>query len=354
MALPAAVPLMVGGGLIQGGLNFFGARDQNRKQRAAVDRKYQYDKNVYEFQYGDIDSDELGGEALRQYQFAVDGLEITKANNEANLDYQERRSMQRYGYDMGIRAYEFNQANRVYNQSVSRALNQQSLNELAESAALTDQDRLYHEQMIGLALDEEQTLLAYGAAMAGAGLKKRASKTASVASAQQERIATLKATGASQARGTSGRTAAKNIQGLLAESSARQRTIVDQFLFDSEATDQDIFKMNQQLIIDQVGFEFTRDSAKLSDMQARTKIKAQALQAALDAEASIALKPEISPPMPIPLALPRPEYQDVYRPAKAPPPLKGVAMTTNPFLAATQGILDGAKSGLSLHNALGK
>lgn len=338
----------IGGGLLMGGIGFLGAKDSNRKNKAAADRQNKYNKEVYEFQYGEIGSGEIGGEALRQYNFAVEGLEITKRNNEANLDFQERQSMQRYDYDMGIRAYEFAQANRIYDQSVSRALNQQSFNKLAESAALTDQDRLYHEQMIGLALDEEQTLLAYGAAMAGASLKKRASKTASVASAQQERISALKATGASQARGTSGRTAAKNIQGLLAESSARQRTIVDQFLFDSEATDQDMFKMNQQLIIDQVGFEFSRDSAKLSDMQARAKIKAQALQAALTAAEMMELKPQISPAMPIPMALPRPEYQDVYVPVQPPPPMEAVAMTTNPFLAGLSGAISGAQAGLSI------
>ena len=61
--------------------------------------------------------------------------------------------------------------------------------------------------------------------------------------------------------------------------------------------------------MDQVGFEFTRDSIEMSDVSARNKIQAQALQAAINAEASIALKPEIQPPMPKPFVLPRPEYQ---------------------------------------------
>ena len=338
----------IGGAAVMGGIGFFGAKDKNSQARSAAKRQNEYNEKVYEFQYGDVDSDELGGEALRQYDFAVEGLEITKANNEANLQFQEAQSIQRYNYDMGIRQYEYNQAVRAYDQSVSRAVRQQSFNDLAEQAAFIDQDRLYHEQLIDLSLDETQTLFNYGAAVAGAGLKKRAAKVAAIGTAQQQIVAALKATGATTARGVSGRSAARNIQGILAESGARQAAIVDKLMFDTEASEQELFKMNQQLVMDQVGFEFSRDSAQMSDVAARTKIKAQALQAAINAEASIALKPEIQPPMPKPFALPRPEYQDVYLPGKPPEPMEQVAMTTNPFLAGLSGAIEGAQTGLSI------
>ena len=343
----------LGGAAVMGGIGFFGAKDKNRQATRAASRQNEYNEKVYEFQYGDVDSDELGGEALRQYDFAVEGLEITKRNNEANLQFREAQSIQRYNYDMGIRQYEYNQAVRAYDQSVSRALQQQSFNELAEKAALVDQDRLYHEQLIDLSLDETQTLLNYGAAAAGVGLKKRAAKVAAIGSAQQQRVAALKSTGATLARGVAGRSAARNVQGILAESGARQAAIVDKLMFDTEASDQELFKMNQQLVMDQVGFEFSRESAKMSDVAARNKIKAQALQAAINAEASIALKPEIAPPMPKPFALPRPEYQDVYLPGKPPGPMEQVAMTTNPFLAGLSGAIEGAQAGLSIGPTFG-
>lgn len=338
----------IGGGLLGGGLSFFGAKDSNSQQRAAARRQNEYNEQNYEFQYGDIDSKELGGEALRQYEFAVEGLEITKANNEANLQYQEHQLVQGYNYDMGIRAYEFAQANRAYDQSVSDALQQQSFNQLAEQAAYTDRDRLYHEQLIDLALDETQTLFNYGAAAAGVGLKKRAAKVAAIGTAQQQRVAALKATGASQARGVSGRSAARNIQGILAESGARQAAIVDKLMFDTEASEQELFKMNQQLAMDQVGFEFSRDSARMSLMADRNKIRAQSLQAAIKAAQRVELKPQIAPPMPKPVALPRPEYQDVYEPKKPPKPMEAVAMTQNPFLAGLSGAISGAQAGLSI------
>ena len=52
----------------------------------------------------------------------------------------------------------------------------------------------------------------------------------------------------------------------------------------------------------------------MSLMTDRNKIRAQSLQAAINAAQRIQLKPELAPPMPKPVALPRPEYQDVYMP----------------------------------------
>ena len=305
-----------------------GGYSRNKASKKAADRQNKYNREVYEFQYGPIEDedgneiDELGGEALRQYDFAVEGLEI-------------------------IRAYEFAQANRVYDQSVSTALQTQSSNQLSEQAALTDQDRLYHEQLISLSLDENQTLLNYGAAAAGVGLKKRAAKVAAIGSAQQQRVSALKAAGATQARGVAGRSAARNVQGILAESGARQTSIVDKLMFDTEASEQELFKMNQQLIIDQVGFAFSRDSARFSDMAARNKIRAQALQAAIAAEASITLKPEISPPLPKPFTLPRPEYQDVFKPKRPPKPMKEVPYQENLFATAVAKVGSAVAAGLT-------
>ena len=343
-----AVAWAIGGAVLGGATSFFGAKSSNSQAKKAAKRQNKYNKEVYEFQYGDVDDEEIGGEALRNYNFAVEGLEITKKNNENNLRYQEYQSLQRYNYDMGIRAYEDRQANRVYDQSISRAVQQQNFNQIATQAANVDQNRLYHEQLIDLSMDETQTLFNFGMAAAGIGLKQRAAQTAAVTEIQKTNVEALKAIGATQARGMSGRGSAKNVQGMLAESGVNQTAIVDKLMHDLEATDQELFAMNQQLVMDQVGFEFSRDSARLGHMAEKNKIQAQALQAAINAEHMIALKPEIQPAMPRPIALPRPEYQDVYKPVKPPKPMKNVAMTTNPFLAGLSGALSGAQTGLSI------
>ena len=161
----------------------------------------------------------------------------------------------------------------------------------------------------------------------------------------------MKAQGASVARGVSGRSAAKVVQGIVAETGARQAAIIDQLMFNQENTALDFTKLNNQFIIDQVGLDFSEESAKLSDTAARNKIKLQALQAAIQAEASIALKPEIAPPLPKPFALPRPEYQEVFKPGTPPPPQKAVAAQTNLFAAGLSGAVSGAQMGMSIQSS---
>ena len=341
----------IGGAVLGGAVSAFSAADQNQQQQQAVNRQNDYNKKVYTFQYGDPGSDELGGEALRQYNFAVEGQNITIRNNERNLQAEEQRLVRKYEYEMGIRAYEHAQEMRAYEQSVARAVQQQTFNELAQKAALVDQDRLVHEQLISLAFDETETLLEYGAAAAGLGLKKRQAIAGATTEAQATRISALKAQGAAMARGASGRSAAKDVQGIVAEAGARQAAIVDKLMFDLEATDQDLYRMNQQLILDKAGFAMTAESISMSDKAARTKIQMQALQAAINAEASIALKPEIAPPIPVPYSLPRMEYQEIYKPAKPPKSPDNIAMTTSPWLAAAGGALSGAQAGLSMGSA---
>lgn len=332
-------------GAVFGGVSSaVGASSQNRQAQEAAARQNEYNKKVYDFQVK---------EQERQYEYAVEGLEITKRNNEQNLQFQEAEREQQYDYGMGIRQYEYNQEVRAYEASVAGALKQQSFNQLAEQAAITDQNRLIHEQLLSLNLKETQTLFEYGAAAAGLGLQKRQAKAKAATAAQTERISALKATGASVARGASGRSAAKNVQGLLAESGARQAAIIDELMFNTEANEQQLFKMNQQLVMDRAGYEFSRESARMSDTIARTKIAQQALQNAMKAEASIAMVPEIGPPLPKPLALPRPEYQEVFKPGVPPPPMAQVAMQQNMFSSIMGGALSGAQMGASIQSSFG-
>ena len=303
--------------------NFFadlftgGAASRNEQARKARDIDQKNLDQMHSYNWG---------ETQRKYDYAVEGLEITKRNTEKNLQFQEAEREQQYTYGMGIRSYEHTQNMRVWDSQVSRAVQQQTFNELAEGAALVDQDRLIHEQLLSISFDETENLLNYGAAAAGLGLKKRQAKAGAATQAQATRISALKATGAAQARGVAGRTAGKDIQGMVAEAGARQGAIIDELMFSLEGTDMDFLRLNNQFAIDQVAFETSRESAQISDMAARTKIKQQALQAAINAEASIGIKPEIAPPLPKPFALPRPEFQDIYVP-KEPP------MTTIPNAA---------------------
>ena len=329
----------IAGAAIGGISSIIGGSSKNAAARKQASAQNKYNKKVYKFQWK---------ESKRQYKHAVEALEIQKRNDEKNLQFQEANLIQQYDYGMGVRQYEYNQAVRAYDASVASALQQQEYNQMAEKFALVDQDRLLHEQLIDLSFDRAETLLEYRQAAAGLGLKQRQALAGAATEAQATRVSALKAQGAAAARGVSGRSAARNIQGIVAETGARQAAIIDELMFNQENTAIDFVKLNNQFIVDQVALDFSEESAKAGDISARNKIKLQSLQAAMQAAASIAAKPEIQPPLPKPFALPRAEYQDVYKPKKPPKPMKAVAAQTNLFAAGLSGALSGAQAGMSI------
>lgn len=335
-------------------MSFFDIFDggaSRRNKHAKKVRKIQ-EKNRdanYEFEWGDKDSDELGGQQKRRYDYAVEGLEILTRNTESNLDFQEKNLMQKWDHGMSVRAYEHQQNERGYEQSVNTALDQIGFHEMASTVANLNQDRFLHEQLITIAMDETEGLMQYRQAAAGLGLQQRQAKAGAARASQLERVATLKSIGSSVASGSSGRSNAREVLGKMAESNARQGAIIDAFMDSTEKTSQAFMGLNQEFMLDQVGYDFTRESLMASDKSVRNQIKADLLQAVIQAENSIALKPEIAPPLPKPFALPRPEFQDIFEPEK--PPLTKLPPAAQESVAL--GIFNQAKSVASLAVGMG-
>ena len=204
-------------------------------------------------------------------------------------------------------------------------------------------------------------------------LSIRKARTDTVLERQQGRIEALKATGAALAAGQAGRSARKVAQGIAAEAGAReaagteqfllteeaalqkqffdvmgidqqllldtmginqklmfdQQNVVQELLFTEQGIDLDLNKLNNQLNLDKAQIAVSRDNLQVSDANVRRKINLQRQQADIEADATIRLKPEIAPPLPKPMTLPRPEWQDVYKPHRGPEPIKGAAYTPN-------------------------
>jgi hypothetical protein len=85
--------------------------------------------------------------------------------------------------------------------------------------------------------------------------------------------------------------------------------------------------MSNQLILDQTMLMATRDNVNARDASVRNQIGLNTLNANRQAFASIRMKPEINPPLPEPIALPRPKYKDVYAYKKGPKPKRVLAKT---------------------------
>lgn len=306
-------------------------------------------------------------ENQRKYEHQVEGLKIRKENDKEQREYQEQISENNYDHAMAIRDYEFQQANRAYDRSVADANEQVSFNQMASRFAIRQQDRYKEEMLRGFMFDKRQTMLDFALNSAGLFSKKDALdlqakkiKADATFKTQGERIKGLKARGEAVAKGT-GRSAAKNAQAAMAEAGANQAAIAEQLMFGLSDIDinYDVLgtqadAMSKQLILDNVKLRASTLNLEYRDQMARQDIAFKLADANRRAEASIHAKPELSPAMPKPVALPEPEYQDIYKPKDPPKPKRGAGHIYSPtpsyaqsFVPAAMGMVQSfAKAGM--------
>ena len=355
---PLAIPI---GGAIGGALDgIFGGGDDGKKNHAGnrARRANKYSQQLHEYNWSETE---------RGYDYQVEAQDIQKRNTNRNLKYQERTNERNYDHGMAIRTYEFKQANRAYDQSVATANEQLSFNDQAAAFGKMQQQRAHGEQLIDLLFSENQALMQYSIQTAGLanqkrqlGLQERSMMGKAQNATQRSFVEELEAEGAAQASG-SGRSNAKAMQAAVAKAGANQAAIADELMFGLQGLDiatDDInvraAAMRTQLSIDQLMLEATRDNLDAKTANILRKIDMDKAQADAVARARIHLKPEMSPAMPKPLALPRAKYQDVYVPKKPPKPKKhtnyqqssgyfGQAMST--LAAATPSIVNAFKGG---------
>ena len=306
--------------------NFFfdlvtgGGYSQNKYQRELAKRQNEYNQALYKFE---------GEEMERQYNYRVDGLEIAKRNNEQNLRFQENSRQQEWNFGMAIRDYQHSQDLKEFAQSKAQYDAQKGFNELGEGFANLQQDRYMMEQKIGLQFDKQQTFVKYAGAVNGLGIQKQKLKSSAAASLRQEGLQSLKEKGQAAARGQAGRSGAKQLNAAMMEYAIKEADIVNTLILDTAKVDLDLLLTNQQKAQDDLAATLTENNLDASDSMNRTKIKMARVQADLEAEANLMIKPEIAPPLPTPLALPRPEYQDIYEPKQGPEPMEAIPFQTN-------------------------
>lgn len=294
-----------------------GAHSRNKTAKKNQDRQNKYQKDLYKFE---------GEELERSYDYAVEGLEIKKANDLANLQYEANNRQQQWNYGMAIRDYDFAGEMRAYEQSKAQYTAQKGFNQVAEGFANLQQDRFKMEQEIALQLDENTSGVQYLTASHGLLLQKQKTKAAATREMRELGISSLKAKGASAARGQGGRSAAKAMNAITMEVNAKESDLINNLIYDTASVDMDLLALTQEKLQDDLARQLTRNNLVAADTMTRQKIKMDRAQADLVAEANLMLKPEIAPPLPTPLALPLPQYQDVYKPKQGPEPPEGIAM----------------------------
>ena len=319
-------------GAIGGGLQgFFGGGGDNGAQSELYDKLHQRNVKFWNF---------TNAEGARRTHYEKQALQISKRNNEENLSYQDHVSLNNWTSGMAIRDYDFAQQNRAYEASIDAAVNQIGFSQMAANFAVKQQDRAHSEQLLSLMFDEQQTLLDYNVQTTGLGFQKdkiKLNEGKLVGTAQKEtqaqRLEGMKAAGTAINTG-SGRSSAKAMQAAIAEAGANQATIADELMFGLDELDLDLKDidnklegMNSQLILDQTMLRATRDNVNARDSMVRDQIAFNQLNSVRQAYNSIRLKPEINPPLPLPIALPRPVYQAVYEYKPGPKPKRIDAKT---------------------------
>lgn len=323
------VPHLAGIGAIGGGIaGLFGGggggdknHEGNRARRQAKAQKKQWKFN--------------NEEREKQYKYNVKSLKIRKENDEANLDYQDETNQINWNFETAKQLYSYDQAVRARDKSKENAKQKIGFNRQSAAFARQQQKRAYQEQLTKLMFDEKSMLLNYNLESAGLESQKRdfdiqSKKMMGKAqvSTQRSYVEGLEAEGEAQASG-SGRSNVKAMQAAIAKAGANEQAIADELMFGLQGIDnaQDNINtraaaMRSQLELDKLMLIETKNNIKARNKFVKQQIKFDKLQANTAARARIHLKPEMSPPIPEPLALPRPEYQDVYKPGTPPKPKK--------------------------------
>ena len=304
--------------------NFFGARDRNKQAKKATIKQNKANKQGYRYNKA-VNKD--------NHDFKVESLEILKRNNAANADRQFKNQRQQYRFAEKMRIRKEDEERAAYEASISEATQQIGFNEMAYNNAQMQQDRSYREQVLGIRFDKDETERNFLAASAGVALNKKTLAGKAALDTQEEIVGGLKAAGKQRAAGGAGRSASKAIQAQVAESGARQTAIASAFMFEEDGENLKMTGLVDQLVLDRVMLEATRENVDANNAAMRIKYKQDRLQEDMNAMNSILSEPSALPALPKPKRALTPEYPTMPDYRKPPKPIKLSAPQENLVLA---------------------
>ena len=323
---------------------FFGAGNRNNDKRRAEISAYEKAKEEWRA---------FEAERYAQYEFNKENYEIDVQYQEDTNRLQERQILDNYNQAVARQDFEFDTASRVYQQSVDQSFVQKNFNGMAEAAAMMEQNAKKRDDLLGVMFDEADTLLEYGYATTGLKVDKqnklvnadfqeskietkyigdlgsyeierRKARSESQIEAQKAIIAGMKAAGTIRAKGAAGRSSAKAVLGVMAESGALRSAIANGLMYAEQGVNLGIAQLKDMLILDQtmvlasrdmanneydlksskldaslavdkIKFSATRQSINERDAIVRQKIMNARRQADINAEAAVMLEPERAP-----------------------------------------------------------
>ena len=381
--MPAAW-IGLGATVIGGVLGFGQAQKQDRASNDAVDAQNEYNAKMYEYNIDERD---------RLYDYSMDQTNIARNNTLNNINYQEEllRDDWKFREELSIRDYNnqvaaFNKSEQIFDKQVQ-------YNTLAADQAYQENALQLFEREVSAQFNLEKVESTLGRQLADAqykkgdlnniqkgrrqdtafskamkGLQLRSTEAETAANIQDSRLRGMAAKGALMARGQSGNSIKKGAASIGVSVGVQQARLVDglvkaesefkigvmkdeQTLANSEfSTKNAIATINTATQYNKYDADQGRrqinetvKSAQRSFNQSNMKIANDMFGANLKADAQRRSMPSDRIETPKPLALPRPDIQDPYKPGDPPEPIENA----QPGNINTLGALAGTANNLA-------
>jgi hypothetical protein len=244
-------------GLLSGLFGASNADKQRKLQQKQIDQTFKFNKKEYKFGQR---------QAQQSYRFAKDGLKIQRKNEKALIKYNFQTAKQQWQFQQAIQDYQYRSQMQQYGKSEQIYKQQLGFNQLAANRAFESEGRRLSEIIKNQAFEKQELFT---------GL--------------------LEAEGNAAARGVSGKSVQKGIDGAIAQWGRNQAILAE-----SMVSAQSEYKSNLQ------------------------DIRLSWYGANLSADANRMLRPLQMPGVPKPLKQPRSNFQNPMRPLTPPKPMRGV------------------------------
>lgn len=248
---------VAGVGAIFSGISGASSRSAARAaEQKRIDNQYKYDSKNWKFGWKSTQ---------REYNYRQKEAQNTRNNQESNLQYQEQTALRDYQYNLAIRDYDYKNQLRQYGESERIYGLQLGFNNQSAQQALASEETRFNEILTGMAFDQQDML-----------------------------VKMLQEEGQLQARGVSGRSAAKGLGSALASYGRNQAVLAESLV----SATRDSNNNRRQIALDKYGADLNAQSRRM-------------------------LKPLLAPAPMAPLKMPRATILDPLKPKKPPKPIKG-------------------------------
>ena len=373
------------------GMSYMSGKNADKQAQKMIEAQYEADKANYEFNYQ---------EAIDQWEFAKEDLEITKYNLDAQRKYRNEEASRQWIEEDKLRIWDYNEQVKAYNASVESYGVQLEFNDIANELSSQSAKQAYNEELVLLGFQHEDIDLRDKAAERVTKLKRKDLKqqldqvqgetkinkqkvldglAAQRAELNQrlelQAIEGFETAGKVRALNQVGRSSRKNYAAVLAQKQRLNSALIDAMTrmentagLDLKALDEKLGSYGDKLDIQnefilndlyntRIETEFAEQqlseslkSTNLDYEMQQQKRKLDKYSADLKAQEAIRPQPVLPPALPKPLELPEAKLQKPRKPRKGPKPIKGAAVTGHGMAGLASG-LSSVSSAVGLYAA---